>query len=276
MPFKEIQIFNEKNLFDHLVEGHPYLPTKPAFLLVKKGFIEVREQINIFRLTKFSIILIDNSSVYEILSYSNDLEILVITYDRAYINNLSFKFNRLNAYRIIRREFRRVYTITDGEFESVWTNLLNLNFYINENESLEYKNEIIETLFSTFIYQLGNIISHERKISKEKMTRTQEIAFAFIHLVSTNYHKEKSVEFYAKNLQLSTRHLTVVLKNALGKSASEIISEFIINDAKAQLSSTSKPINEIARELQFSDQYSFSHFFKKHENMSPSQYRNQF
>ena len=62
----------------------------------------------------------------------------------------------------------------------------------------------------------------------------------------------------------------------LEEALSLVISEFILNAAKAKLSSTRKPINVIARELQFSDQYSFSHFFKKHEGLSPSQYRNQF
>ena len=108
------------------------------------------------------------------------------------------------------------------------------------------------------------------------MTRSQEISLSFIKLVAEHYKQEKTVEFYAQKLMLSTRHLTTVLKQILGKNASEIISEFTLNDAKAQLSSTSKPIYEIARELQFSDQYSFSHFFKKHEKLSPSQYRNQF
>ena len=94
------------------------------------------------------------------------------------------------------------------------------------------------------------------------MSRSQEIVLDFIKLVSNQYLEEKSVDFYAQKMMISTRHLSTVLKQEIGKSASEVISEFILNAAKAKLSSTRKPINVIARELQFSDQYSFSHFFK--------------
>ncbi len=79
-----------------------------------------------------------------------------------------------------------------------------------------------------------------------------------------------------EKLGISGKHLSNVLKQENGKSANEIISEFILNEAKAQLSGTTKSISKIADNLQFSDSYSFSHFFKKHQKISPIQYRKHF
>ncbi|MGE4512926.1 MAG: helix-turn-helix domain-containing protein [Chryseobacterium sp.] len=42
------------------------------------------------------------------------------------------------------------------------------------------------------------------------------------------------------------------------------------------LNYSNKPVSEISGMLGFSEQYSFSHFFKKHLGESPTQYRNQF
>lgn len=276
MAFEDVKILNEQNLLDSLVMGRPYHPLKPAFLFMKRGRLNFKEQINEMVLEDFSIILIDPSSVYEILDFSDNLEILMLNYDRSFIQNLSLKFNKLNAYKTIRDEFKKMYRVEEQEFEAFWRNLHNLQFYINQHDNSEYNLEIIESHFTSILYQFASLIAKTRLISKEKMTRSQEIVFEFIRLVSEFYLQEKSVEFYASKLMLSTRHLSSVLKEITGKSANSIINEYIFNEAKALLSSTLKPINEIANELKFSDQFAFSHFFKKHQKISPSEYRNLF
>ena len=125
MVFDQAKIFTEENLSEHLVLGHPYYPKRPAFLLVKRGSVQLREQINVYTLTEFSIILIDSNSVYEILNYSRNLEVLIVAYNREFVERLNFKFNRLNAYRTIRKEFKEVYHSSEEEFLTIWKNLQN-------------------------------------------------------------------------------------------------------------------------------------------------------
>lgn len=68
------------------------------------------------------------------------------------------------------------------------------------------------------------------------MTRNQEIVLDFIGLVGQNYLSYKSVEFYAQNMMMSTRHLSSVIKAETGKTAGQMINEFIINDKKSFVS----------------------------------------
>ena len=63
------------------------------------------------------------------------------------------------------------------------------------------------------------------------MTRNQEIVLDFIGLVGQNYLSYKSVEFYAQNMMMS-RHLSSVIKAETGKTAGQMINEFIINEQK--------------------------------------------
>lgn len=276
MIFEEAKVFSKENLLEHLVVGHPYHPARPAFLFLKEGYIKLREQINVYTLHKNGVTLIDSTSVYEILEYSPDIDILIVAYNRNFFDTLNLKLNRLHAFRSIRAEFKKGYQASESEFPALWQNVLNIQYNIENIDQQEYQIEIIESLFAALVYQLANIVAHQRIISKQKMSRSQEIAFDFIKLVTGNFKIERNVEYYAQRLMISSRHLTVVLKEVFGKSAIQILNEFVLNEAKAQLSSSLKPINEISNDLKFSDQYSFSHFFKKHENLSPSQYRNQF
>jgi AraC family transcriptional activator of pobA len=276
MEFNALKIFTEQNLQDSLTMGHPYHPNNPLFLFLKKGKMVIKEQINVFEIIENTIILIDSRSVYEIMEVSEELEVKVLTYHRSFISKIGLKFNRLNIYHNIRMELRRGYTFTDREFEVFWDILKGIDYFLDEIDDLEYAVESIESLFSAFIYNVSSFVMRNRKNTKGMMTRNQEIVLDFIGLVGENYLSQKSVEFYAQTMMLSTRHLSSVIKAETGKTAGQMINEFIINEAKALLASTLKPVNEISNRLNFSDQYSFSHFFKKHQGVSPTEYRNQF
>lgn len=276
-PF--IKIFSKENLYDHLAIGHPYRPTVPAFFFLKRGTIKIKAQFNILELKANSLVLIDNNSVYELMEVSQDVNVKLLSYQREYIEKLSLKFNKLNAYKTIRTEFQKVIYLENQEFDTLWRNIDNMAFYLHEKDNLhdeEYVNEILESFFAGLIYQFANLVSRFNRISKEKMSRPQEIVLQFVKLVSEFYLTEKTVEFYSQKMMMSSRHLSSVLKEVTGRTAIQIINEYIINEAKALLSSTSMSIKEIASALKFSDQYAFSHFFKKHLKINPSDYRAQF
>lgn len=272
-----VNVLSNDKIFEHLLLGHPYHPRIPAFLLLKKGNIKIKAQFNILELKPNSLVLIDNNSVYELMEISEDLDIKILTYQRDYIENLRLKFNKLNAYKTMRTEFREVYYSNEGEFNTLWRNVENMDYYTNIlSDKDDYTNEILESFFAAILYQFANIIRSKNAISKDKMSRPQEIVLQFVKLVADFYLVEKTVEFYAQKMLMTSRHLSSVLKQVTGHTAIQIINQYIINEAKALLSSSSLSIKEIATKLKFSDQYAFSHFFKKHLNLSPREYRAQF
>ena len=75
-------------------------------------------------------------------------------------------------------------------------------------------------------------------------------------------------------MHLSPQHLSTTIKKITGKTLTDIISSFIINDAKAKLKSTEMTIQEIAYSLNFPDISFFGKYFKRYTGMSPKQYRN--
>ncbi len=53
----------------------------------------------------------------------------------------------------------------------------------------------------------------------------------------------------------------------------ELQNEKIIQEVKFQLAQTDKPIKEVAFDFNFSDESHFTHFFRNHIGLSPSEYR---
>jgi len=210
------------------------------------------------------------------ISVSDDFQSRMVSYKREFISALSLKFNRLITYRYFRQQMNIGVPFEPAEMDVVWKSVNFLKYILNSETEMTYKKEIVEHLFSVFCYQMAGVISKEDSNSMSQMSRQEEIVFVFLNDIARYHHTERSLEFYAQRQSMTTRHLSAVVKDITGKSASQILALIIMNEAKVLLNSSTKPVSEISSMLGFSDQYSFSHFFKKHLGESPSQYRNQF
>lgn len=98
----------------------------------------------------------------------------------------------------------------------------------------------------------------------------------FIELVNARFHTQREVSDYAKELAVSPRKLTNICQQKNGYGAKEIITGFLIAEAKRSLQFSTKPIKQIAYDLSFASPEQFSHFFKKSTKASPGDYRNIF
>jgi AraC-like DNA-binding protein len=100
-----------------------------------------------------------------------------------------------------------------------------------------------------------------------QMSRQEEIVFVFLTDLAEHHLTERTVEFYAERQSITTRHLSSVVKDITGKSASQIIALIVINEAKVLLNSSNKPVSEISSILGLVISIIFS-FFKKHLEVS--------
>ncbi|SHM58395.1 helix-turn-helix domain-containing protein [Mucilaginibacter sp. OK098] len=98
----------------------------------------------------------------------------------------------------------------------------------------------------------------------------------FLELVSNQYQTTHEVADFANQLGISARKLSDLCKRCSGKGAKDIINGQLIAEAKRSLQFSSKPVKEIAFQLNFSAPDQFSHFFKKNTQISPNDYRDHF
>lgn len=95
----------------------------------------------------------------------------------------------------------------------------------------------------------------------------------FLELVDQRYQTAHDVSDFAQLLNISTRKLSEVCKRNSNKGPKDIINGHIITEAKRTLQFTTRPVKEIAFELNFTSPEQFSHFFKKYTKFSPQLYR---
>ena len=137
-----------------------------------------------------------------------------------------------------------------------------------------YRRELIIHLLRYLYLELFNAYEKEAAlVNTRKDTRKEELANKFFGLIMKHFKENKDVAFYADKLCITSKYLTMVIKEVSGKSAKDWIVEYIVLEIKALLKNTNMNIQEIAVKTNFANQSSLGRFFRKHTGMSLSQYR---
>lgn len=102
---------------------------------------------------------------------------------------------------------------------------------------------------------------------------TQERFEEFLELLDKHITTHKQVSHYTDLLNLSPYQLNEITKSSIGKTASELINEQIILEAKRYLLATPNQIKDIADQVGYEDVSYFIRFFKKHTGLSPESFR---
>ncbi len=98
----------------------------------------------------------------------------------------------------------------------------------------------------------------------------------FEEIIIQHHRESREVAFYARQLCLSPKYFASVIKELTGISATEWINRYVIVEAKwLLLHQRNKSIQQIANYLGFTEQSSFSRFFKRYEGVTPNAFRQQ-
>jgi AraC family transcriptional activator of pobA len=130
----------------------------------------------------------------------------------------------------------------------------------------------LDIFFIRLLRQSNNPVSYSAKSSAYMQERLEE----FMALIALHVSAHKEVIFYAESLNLTTFQLHTITKRTLDKTASEIINNYIVLEAKRYLLATSNQINQIAAQLGYEDVSYFIRVFKKHTGYAPETFRHKF
>lgn len=124
-----------------------------------------------------------------------------------------------------------------------------------------------------YFYGLGYYIHSEVFKVQEPKSKEQRFYCDFIQLVQKHHCQEHQLDFYARKMGISVKHLSRMVKAASNQTPSDIINDYLILTAKALFSSTDMTIQQVSLELNFPSQSFFAKFFKHHTGLTPSDYK---
>ena len=128
----------------------------------------------------------------------------------------------------------------------------------------ELENWFIDSLIRPLIKKIQNKWDNkEIKISDE-----------VIKIIQTHYMSDISLELCAQRLNYSANYVGRIFRQETGSTFTAYLAEYRIEKAKELLCESDMKIQDIAELLRYGNAQNFIRYFKKHERMTPGQYRN--
>lgn len=213
---------------------------------------------------------ISRDAYFSITQHSDDCAVVIILYSVDSIRDILG--STVVGMKFMETMYPRACWVMHTGHEDELTKYSELLAVGNSDDNVFAANER-KLLLLSLTYRLCSIFRELSKDGDNASSRKLETYMQLIQLIDQYYIKERGVKFYADQLCLSPKYLTMLVKSVSGSSVQQLVFKAITKKAISLIRNTDKSIKEIADSLNFPNASAFGTFFKKQVGMSPVNYR---
>ncbi len=136
-----------------------------------------------------------------------------------------------------------------------------------------YQDRAFYHWLSLLLLECEMMVEGQRKAGAYSLDKDAQLLLAFNDLLEANFKTEFSVSFYAEALKIPAKTFSKLTKEHFKLSPKAVIDERRILEIKRQLTGTAKSSKTIAYDLNFDEPTNMHKFFKKHQGMTTSEFR---
>ena len=201
-----------------------------------------------------------------------DLIGYLLLFNMDYFLHSRFPYQYIESKKILSSSLQPYVHLSDEQAKEVEDIF---EIIIRENQGNDnHKDELIALKIIELLILCERLF--EEQLILELNLPAVDIIKRFSDVLEANFTKERSVSFYASELNVHPNHLNLLIKKHTGLTAKESIQSRLLLETKYLLHSTNLSIKEISSQVGFNDPNYFTVFFKRLENMSPANYRSSF
>jgi len=266
----EINIHVSDKSLKEIPIKHPFKINTYLLYIVISGRIKTQINVLDYTLKKGDVLVVPPNTIVYYKEAYKDLQLITISFSIDFILE-QFPKHQLNlAYFVIRNQVKQLF-VNDIQLDYLHklSNLLNQKNYCNDTQSM--LKDIVSNLFLLILLEL--IEAQKLNEKYHSVGRKETIFIKLLKLILENFKKQKKIEFYADQLAVSKSYLNKISKELNNKTVTDLINYALLTEAKLLLSNTDYSVAQIAEGLNFSDQSSFTKFFKKHTSITPIIYK---
>ena len=202
---------------------------------------------------------------------ANSFQVEILKYNPSLLREASLQLEQ-TVYSSLRKDRCRQDT-------PVVTNIINgmfglLKVYFDQSECTCISQLVLCQLKAFFIgfheYLQRN---PQYRPDEVKSYRVRELFNRFMMLLEKDYKISRDVNYYAEQMNISSKYLTNIVNQVTGHTPKTIIDQYVILQIKMHLKRTTQSIKEMAWEFHFADVSFFCRYFKKHTGLTPQQIR---
>jgi len=255
--------------------NQPFVPSYSALLAVKQGALTVRYRFREYVVQSNSVMLLNRLVVFEFLEISEDAELLMVMMDNDFQNRVPMRFSKLDMIQYFATSPILQIAFPGNEFEEVWE-IIRIMEKRQHQSQFPFTIDLLHTLLVSVSYMMAKQINENMPLKNQNESRREKLTVEFIRLLHVHFREQHNLNFYAERLGVTSKHLSENLKKVTGFTGRELINMALVCEAKVLLVNDNVKVAVVSEQLNFSDQFAFSKFFKRLTNSSPTEYNSSF
>ena len=228
-----------------------------------------------YRFTQGQIIICPMGSNILLLDITSDFSARLLGLSKHIWLAARSSINPETIHSIERRTHQGGNSELENEFlDNIFRQIDILEAEANNDENLEFSRQNIVLTVNAMLLYIQRISKNNNTPGKEYISESKDKQFyEFRVMLTKKFREERSVQYYADTLGISTRNLNAICQRASGQNAKEIIDHYTIIELQVALMYTHKSFQDLVGEFHFPDQSYLNRYFKRHTGYSLSEFR---
>ncbi len=258
------------NLLHSAIPNAPYLLSGGLVcVFVQQGSIELINNGKHYKIHDHQIVLLHPGFITQFISISDDCQYIEIAIPLGSIMDFPTPLN-IEIVNLVHHNFTLPFS--NETFDELYKYVI--LYHEDFLQSADDDAEVLRALFFVVMAKMNNLYKR-LVIESPKPLKSDKLAEKFFYHLSKHCKIQRSLHFYAEQMNLTQRHLSQAIRKATGRSPIAWINEITLWAIRTYLKTTDMTIFEIATELQFSSPSNLVLFFRQHMGITPLKYRKQ-
>ena len=250
-----------------------------SMILCLSGEIKLGINTSAYTIRKDTVALLGPETIVRPVNPLDKADLYVLFFSPQFMRDINIDINAIDNRFIATRQ-QPVVQLTPEESQLMqdFMGIMHKNANLGKDGStVAYSKNISRCVMAAIVYHLMRIGSKwiDKEFPREHRSLRTNYVKDFVSLVVRYHQRERSVAFYADKLYISAKYMSLIIREATGRTAAQWIDDYVIMAAKKLLRFSGKNIQQVAYELNFSNQSAFGKYFKRITGMSPTDFQRQ-
>lgn len=242
-----------------------------AICLLGQGELQLESDLFKHRTKAPAIFTIAPSAIRKFTDLGTDYDAQILFFRKEVFLEGQTDINYLDRFDFFEKTGQQVVALTPEQYRQFKT-----YFGVIDQKSREnavHTTAIVRNLIYIVLNEIDDVHRLQGPGPMEEGDGDVHILFRFKNLLADHFITQRKVSFYADKMHLTPKYFSTLIKKLSGKTAAAWIHEMLLLEAKVRLGNRDLSIAQIAYDLNFSDPSHFGKFFKRHQGVSPLEYR---
>lgn len=244
-----------------------------AIIICRSGKANIQVNFDDWQLFEGAVITIFPNDVIRLMPDETEEPFLVemLQYDAAMLREASLQLEH-TVYEQLRQDRCR-------QDSPVVTNIINnmfrlLHVYFDQ-VGCTCISQLVLLQLKAFFIGFHEYLQRNPRTTKSngESPRMREMFNRFMMLVERDYKLSRDVAYYASQMNITPKYLTLIVRQMTHETPKHIIDHYTILQLKLQLTASRQSVKEIAWEYHFNDVSFFCRYFKRHTGLTPMETR---